>query len=47
MGIPSVERAVITKEKDGKYALLVEGTNVQVCISRGEPGAGHQRAGVY
>lgn len=31
MGIPTVERAVINKEKDGKYNLLVEGTNMQVC----------------
>ena len=30
MGIPTVERAVINKEKDGKYNLLVEGTNMQV-----------------
>ena len=29
-GIPTVERAVINKEKDGKYNLLVEGTNMQV-----------------
>lgn len=30
MGIPTVERAVITKDKGDKYSLLVEGTNVQV-----------------
>lgn len=30
MGIPSVERAVINKEKDGRHQLLVEGTNLQV-----------------
>ncbi|KAG1674569.1 hypothetical protein FOA52_001818, partial [Chlamydomonas sp. UWO 241] len=28
-GIPTVERAVINKEKDGRYGLLVEGTNTQ------------------
>ncbi|KAG2499255.1 hypothetical protein HYH03_002834 [Edaphochlamys debaryana] len=32
MGIPTVERAVITKEKGDKYALLVEGTNVQAVM---------------
>ncbi|PNW84960.1 hypothetical protein CHLRE_03g165750v5 [Chlamydomonas reinhardtii] len=32
MGIPTVERAVITKEKGDKYALLVEGTNVQAVL---------------
>lgn len=31
MGIPSVERAVINKQKDGSYNLLVEGTGLQVC----------------
>lgn len=30
VGIPSVERAVINRGKDGKYGLLVEGTGLQV-----------------
>jgi DNA-directed RNA polymerase beta' subunit len=33
MGIPSVERAVISKEKDGRYNLLVEGTNLQAVMA--------------
>ncbi|GAX79763.1 hypothetical protein CEUSTIGMA_g7204.t1 [Chlamydomonas eustigma] len=33
MGIPSVERAVINKEKDGRYNLLVEGTNLQAVMA--------------
>lgn len=32
-GIPSVERAVISKEKDGKHNLLVEGTNMQAVMA--------------
>ncbi|GLC35764.1 hypothetical protein PLESTM_000363300 [Pleodorina starrii] len=32
MGIPTVERAVITKDKGDKYSLLVEGTNVQAVM---------------
>jgi hypothetical protein len=30
MGIPTVERAVINKNKDNSYNLLVEGTGLQV-----------------
>jgi DNA-directed RNA polymerase III subunit RPC1 len=32
MGIPSVERAVINKNKDGSYNLLVEGTGLQAVM---------------
>lgn len=32
MGIPTVERAVINQAKDGKYNLLVEGTNLQAVM---------------
>jgi hypothetical protein len=32
MGIPSVERAVISQMKDKRYELLVEGTNLQAVI---------------
>ena len=48
MGIPTVERAVINKEKDGKYNLLVEGTNMQVGgrgVGIQPTGGGHQHAG--
>ena len=51
-GIPSVERAVISKEKDGKHNLLVEGTNMQAvmataggelgeCVQEEGAGTGH------
>jgi DNA-directed RNA polymerase III subunit RPC1 len=32
MGIPSVERAVISQMKDKRYELLVEGTNLQAVM---------------
>ncbi len=33
MGISTVERAVINKEKDGRFNLLVEGTNMQAVMA--------------